>query len=140
MRKAASQRCWGWFIDCPVRKSCNIGTDYKEETIKNKKLAVKILSAVFALTALAMPLAGCSDLTPEEYITREEFNQIKAVMTYQEVKDIVGSAGSIVAESTVAGYTTVIVSWDGDPANIGSNANVTFQNGVVVGKAQAGLK
>ena len=108
--------------------------------MKNKKITMKILSAAFALAALAMPLAGCSDLTPEEYITREEFNRIKAGMTYQEVKDIVGSAGTIVAESSIAGYTTVIVSWDGDPVNIGSNANVTFQNGVVVGKAQAGLE
>lgn len=69
----------------------------------------------------------------------EEYNQIQAGMTYEEVQEIVGSPGTISADSTVAGVRTVIVTWYANP-KIGTNANVTFQNDAVVSKVQVGLK
>lgn len=74
-----------------------------------------------------------------EYITLTEYNQIQPGMTYDEVCNIIGSKGTESAKSSVAGYTTSIVTWYGNGV-AGSNANVTFQNGKVVSKAQAGLK
>lgn len=75
----------------------------------------------------------------DEYITLDEYNQIQVGMTYEEVQEIVGSAGTVSAETSMAGIHTFIVTWYGNPT-IGTNANVTFQNDAVVGKAQAGLQ
>ncbi len=60
-------------------------------------------------------------------------------MTYEKVCEIIGSYGYEMARTEMAGYQTVIVGWEGE-GSIGANANVTFQNGKVVAKAQAGLR
>lgn len=58
-------------------------------------------------------------------------------MTYDEIKDIIGSEGEL--QSEVAGYKIQMYMWNGEKG-IGANANVTFQNGKVQAKAQFGLK
>ena len=68
----------------------------------------------------------------------EEFNQIQNGMSYEEVQKIVGSAGTVLSESSIGGISIRIVSWLGN-GSLGSNAAITFQNGVVSGKSQAGL-
>jgi len=68
----------------------------------------------------------------------EEFNQIQNGMSYGEVQKIVGSAGTVLSESSIGGISICIVSWLGN-GNLGSNAAITFQNGAVSGKSQAGL-
>ncbi len=88
--------------------------------------------AVFTLSKFIQP-------ADDKYITLEEFNQIQSGMTYEEVQDIVGSPGTITADSSIAGIRTVIVMWYANP-DTGTNANVTFQNDAVVSKAQVGLK
>lgn len=78
---------------------------------------------------------------PSECITQEEFNKIEMGMTYQEVVDIIGSEGELLSEGDAglgAEYVTHIIMWKG--ADRISNANVTFQGGKVVSKAQVGLK
>lgn len=82
-------------------------------------------------------ISGVSD--DSEYITMEEYNSIQAGMSYDEVKEIVSSEGEVSAESSVAGYSTKIITWYGNGV-AGSNANVTFLNDVVQSKAQAGLQ
>lgn len=74
-----------------------------------------------------------------EYMTMEEYNKIETGMTYEEVVEIVGSSGE--SMSKVEGNGTVIemFTWYGN-GMAGSNANVTFQNGKVTGKAQVGLE
>lgn len=72
-------------------------------------------------------------------ISYAEYTKIETGMTYDEVCEIVGSYGYEMARTEMAGYQTVIVGWDGE-GMIGANANVTFQNGKVFAKAQAGLK
>lgn len=107
--------------------------------MKNKKLAVKVLSAAFALTVLLSGCAGESG-TPAECITLAEYSAIQAGMSYQQVQQIVGSPGTILSESGVGQYYTFMVMWYGDPDDVGSNANVMFQNNKVIGKAQYGLR
>ena len=68
----------------------------------------------------------------------EEFNQIQNGMSYEEVQKIVGSAGTVLSESSIGGISIRIVSWLGN-GSLGSNAAITFQNGAVSGKSQAGL-
>lgn len=72
-------------------------------------------------------------------MTLDKFNRIQTGMTPEEVKEIVGGLGTVASESEMAGYKTVILQFDGS-GSIGANANITFQNGKVVQKAQAGLK
>ena len=72
-----------------------------------------------------------------EYITLEEFNQIKTGMSYEEVVEIVGSEGTVMSEASVMDSTTTIYCWYAD--NGIANANVTILDGKVMAKAQVGL-
>ena len=71
----------------------------------------------------------------------EEFNKIESDMTYEQVKEIIGSDGTLTSDVSIGDekYHTQIYMWYGNTIT-GGNANVTFQNGKVVGKAQVGLK
>lgn len=82
-------------------------------------------------------VSGVSD--ESEYITMSEYNQIQEGMSYDEVKEIIGSDGELTSTSSMGGYTISIYTWYGNGA-AGSNANVTFTNDEVTGKAQVGLK
>lgn len=75
----------------------------------------------------------------EQGITAEKFNRIESGMTYDEVVNIVGSDGELLSQADVGGdeYKTEMYVWYGVVP--GSNANVTFQGGKVVAKAQFGL-
>lgn len=77
----------------------------------------------------------------DELISLEEFNKIETGMTYEQVKEIVGSDGTLTSDVSVGDekYHTQIYMWYGNKIT-GGNANITFQNGKVVGKAQVGLK
>lgn len=71
-----------------------------------------------------------------------EFNAITNGMNVQEVADIVGSSGTLISEVDLGlGYShrTLMFQWDGE-GSIGANANVTFQGGEVISKAQFGLE
>ncbi len=72
-------------------------------------------------------------------LTEEKFNQIKSGMTYEEVKNIIGSEGSVVSESGDKGteFHTVIYEWETD--GIFSNANFTFQGDKLMNKSQIGV-
>lgn len=75
-------------------------------------------------------------------ITLEEFNRIETGMTYEQVTDIIGGEGTVLSEADITGnpeYKTTIYTWEGS-GSLGANANVTFQGGKVVSKAQFGLK
>ena len=87
--------------------------------------------------AEAVEYAGSNPPT----ITLEEFNAIQEGMTYQEVTDIVGSSGELRSESGMSGsdYYTQLRSWEGE-GSLGANANVMFQGGKVISKAQFGLE
>lgn len=74
-----------------------------------------------------------------EYITKDEYNQIETGMTYDEVREIIGSDGSLTSTVSMNDTTVEIYTWYGN-GTAGSNANVTFTNNSVTGKAQAGLK
>ncbi len=81
-------------------------------------------------------------INSEASISLEEFNKIETGMTYEEVCDIVGGEGTLGSSVDIGmgdEYKTEIYQWTGD-GSIGANANVTFQGGKVVSKAQIGLK
>jgi hypothetical protein len=57
-------------------------------------------------------------------------------MSYDEVIEIVGKPDSLMSENEIAGYHTAMYMWKG---GFVANANMTFQNGKLVSKAQFGL-
>ncbi len=74
-------------------------------------------------------------------ITLDKFNQIKTGMTYEEVVEIIGEEGTVLSEVNLTGdeqYHTIIYNWKAK--NNIANANITFQAGKVVSKAQMGLE
>lgn len=74
-----------------------------------------------------------------ENITLDEYNRIKSGMSYDEVTEIVGSYGTEMARSEIAGYQSFVVTWDG-VGSLGANASFTFSNGKLYAKAQLGLQ
>ena len=75
-------------------------------------------------------------------ITLDEFNQIRNGMEYQEVFDIIGGRGELLSDVDLGfgdEYYTATYSWVGE-GSLGANANVMFQGGKVVSKAQFGLE
>ncbi len=74
-------------------------------------------------------------------ISKAEFEKLNTGMTYREVVEMVGGYGELLSEVGSVGdeYHTAVYMWKGE-GSIGANANVTFQNGKVIMKAQAGLK
>ena len=71
-----------------------------------------------------------------------EFNKIKSGTTYEEVCKIVGGEGELLSSADLffnEADATEIYSWDGE-GTLGANANVTFQGGKVITKAQFGLE
>ena len=59
-------------------------------------------------------------------------------MSYNEAREIIGSDGELTSTSTVGDITISIYTWYGNGV-AGSNANITFTNDSVTGKAQIGL-
>ena len=88
-------------------------------------------------SSIQKSISGVEDSS--EYITIEEFNKIETGMTYEDVCEIIGSKGTISSEVETPGYKIVIVTWYGN-GTAGSNANVTFTNNSVTGKAQVGFQ
>lgn len=70
-------------------------------------------------------------------ITEEKYDSIQTGMTYEEVIDIIGENGTSISESEIAGIKTVIYEWTSSEG--WGNANITFQDGKVVNKAQFGI-
>ncbi len=103
--------------------------------MKNKKLAAKILSIAFAVTAL---LSGCADLTPSQYITLNEYNAIQMDMTYREVCYIIGGYGTVTHSSRIGDTYYHSVEWHGNGESY-SSATIMFVNARVYSKWQYGL-
>lgn len=72
-------------------------------------------------------------------ITMNEFNAIETGMSYDDVVNIIGSNGELSSQVDIgdSAYKTEIYTWYGIVP--GANANVTFQGGKVIAKAQIGL-
>ncbi|MGM0806476.1 MAG: DUF3862 domain-containing protein [Bacillota bacterium] len=76
----------------------------------------------------------------KDTISKDEFDKVQDGMTYEEVVKIVGNEGELLSETGEKDtqFHTVIYSWEGD-SGWGANANMTFQGGKLMAKAQAGV-
>ncbi len=118
-------------------------------TVKNCNAGDYVLSNVINIDKM-IPAQNSSSLNDADQIsesstenrskmTYSEYMEIKTGMTYDEVTEIVGSYGTELSRTDIAGYVTVMVGWEGE-GTVGATANVTFQNGTVIAKAQMGLE
>jgi RNA polymerase subunit RPABC4/transcription elongation factor Spt4 len=100
-------------------------------------IAVSITVGLNMNDNIQKEVSGVSDKS--EYITMDEYDQIETGMSYKKVVKIIGSDGELSSKVDSNGYVIEIYTWYGNGV-AGSNANVTFENGKVSGKAQVGLK
>ena len=70
-------------------------------------------------------------------IKLSQFYKIQAEMTYEDVVKVFGGQGTLMSESNIAGYNTVVYMWQNSD---GGNAMLTFQNGRLYSKSQFGLR
>ena len=107
-----------------------------------------LLVALLFLSTLVLHGAGAShsfartseqDTSPKSAsgVTLAAYMQIQNGMTYEQVREIIGTAGEEISRSNIAGYSTVMYSWKNWN---GSNMNAMFQNDQLVTKAQFGLR
>ena len=115
---------------------------------KNRSALRGVLGSVFVvigIIAIVSSLGGGDSnagTKKNATMSMQAFNSIETGMPYDEVVEIVGIEGELMSESDIgqgAQYKTQLFTWEGN-GGLGSNANVTFQGGKVIAKAQLGLK
>lgn len=108
---------------------------------------LRIFGVFLAIVGVVGALSSCEDYInstsentkdTDKYITLEEFNKIQNGMSYEEVKNIIGSDGTVVSDTEIEGFRMIIYSWYGEDEI--SNANFNFQNNKLTNKTQIGLK
>lgn len=76
--------------------------------------------------------------TTTSNITLDIFNQITVGMTYEEVKALIGSDGTLMTDTNIGGIQSTMYMWKA--ADGIGNASIMFQNNAVVSGSQTGLK
>lgn len=76
--------------------------------------------------------------TTKSNITLDIYNQITPGMTYDEVKTLIGSDGSLVTDTNLGGVQSTMYMWKS--ADGTGMASIMFQDGAVVSSSQSGLK
>ena len=105
--------------------------------------AVMVVGAV-GLAVLAVVFADdienrTRSVRSEATITRDEFERVAEGMTLARVESIVGGEGQLMSSAGRGEFGTEMYAWSGDGMP-GGFANISFRGGVVVGKAQFGLR
>ena len=96
------------------------------------------ISSLPFLTDAPLATPAPTPFNPPE-ITYDEYTRIRTGMTYDEVCFVIGTKGVESASSSSGGSSIKIYSWDGS-GSIGANARITFIDGKMTSKAQAGLE
>ncbi|MGD2330698.1 hypothetical protein [Bacillus amyloliquefaciens] len=139
VKKPFYKRVWFWVIVAIVvigAAGVNSGGDTESASTETKDTATKATETKAAPKKEEKKEEKKE--TNKKTISMDEFKKIENGMSKEEVEKIIGSAGTLDSSAGDGQYKTEIYSWDGDPG-FGANANVTFQDGKVQGKAQFGL-
>lgn len=84
--------------------------------------------------AIAALLIGLNAMAAS-LITHQQYDRIQDGMTYEQVCAIVGRSGEELVNTHIAGYTTVMYSWQNSDGSY-SSMNAMFQNGRLISKGQ----
>lgn len=127
-------------IDDKAKICPHCGKKQKRSVIKTILGCVMLFFAVMIVIAIVSD--GGGDKDEAGIMTMDKFNAIQNGMTYEEVVEIVGGEGEMSSsagsdDGTIANVAIYV--WKGN-GGITSNANVTFIEGKVSGKAQLGLE
>lgn len=95
------------------------------------------IAAVALLVAAAPAVAQVAGTACKA--TAKTFNSLQTGMTVSEVEKLIGCTGSVLSESDIAGFRTIMLQWDGQ-GMLGANMNALFQNGTLQMKSQFGLR
>lgn len=107
---------------------------------ETKKMNSQTIGALIGVVIVVIAIIVVGIIVTKNSITATEFNKIENGMTYEEVVEIIGAEGELGADASYGGYSSAIYTWKGVLYMLnGANANVTFSNGRVVGKASIGL-
>lgn len=74
---------------------------------------------------------------PPSLLTYAKYMNVRSGMTFAEVRNLIGFPGKELSRVDFGDGVTAVYQWEGSG---GANMLVTFQRGVVVSKAQAGLR
>lgn len=96
-----------------------------------KKLIAIVLLSIVLMT-------GCSGGGNKGLATMQHFEEIQIGMTYEEVCEIIGSEGELVAEAGSDDLILQSYSWEGSKS--GSSISISILNGIVDAKGQVGLE
>lgn len=91
-----------------------------------------------ALAILLFPVAATAQNTTCS-ATKASYDALKAGMSIAQAQAVIGCAGEELSSSEMAGFTTVMLAWEGK-GGFGANMNAMFQNDELVNKAQMGLR
>ncbi|RJS60154.1 DUF3862 domain-containing protein [Bacillus sp. PK3_68] len=108
-----------------------IGGDFTTQTSDN--------SNEDAQTTAADPKPAEESKKETTKLTKEKFEQIKDGMSYDEVVKIVGSEGTLLSETGDSGTEFHTQMYEFETDGFLSSANMTFQGGKLINKAQMGL-
>lgn len=79
------------------------------------------------------------NLNPQDYVTLAEYNKIKLGMTYDQVKEIIGTDGQLKFRTNYNGSKAEFYEWFGKNKS-DSKVDLIFENEIVTDKKQFGLK
>lgn len=138
-------------VSSKAGKCPNCGNPISQEISGGKVLGIFLalfliyigLSITFDLSSDIIDMAAENNSYSQSVtkVTLEKFNQIQSGMTYEEVVAIIGEEGTILSEVDMnmgLEYKTEVYYWYA--VDEISNANITFQGGKVIAKAQVGLE
>lgn len=106
------------------------------------KAPLVIIVVILAIVVIAIVAIIITMPSSSSAISLTEFNSIQNGMSYEQVCDVIGGPGELLSDSDLgidSEYATQVYKWDGN-GSVGANANITFQGGVVISKAQFGLE
>lgn len=116
--------------------------DYKSayNYMPGRKKALCWISAfIILLVSFFYYMDNMSDLLHTKRITLEAYNKCQIGMTYEQCEDIIGFAGTPLAESEIIDTNMTAYMWYANEYS-GANAELYFMDGKLYQKAQIGLE
>lgn len=108
--------------------------------IPGRKKALCLISVFIILVISFMCyMNSVSDLMHYKRITLEAYNKCQLGMTYEQCEDIIGFAGTPLAESEIIDTNMTAYMWYANEYS-GANAELYFMDGKLYQKAQIGLE
>ena len=104
-----------------------------------KKALCWISAFIILLVSFFYYMDNTSDLLNTERITLEAYNKCQIGMTYEQCEDIIGFAGTPLAESEIIDTNMTAYMWYANEYS-GANAELYFMDGKLYQKAQIGLE